>query len=125
MGIKKERSCPNGCGFYANDGSDGRNEMNAHLDIDCKHTPTPWAVGRKCESLVTSGIEIVADCQSTGELPREISVANAAFIVRAVNAHEELIKMIKNLRDLALDADVIDNVHVEEIDFILSKAEGK
>lgn len=56
-----------------------------------KHTPTPWVYDPDCHGLfqVEGGIDgkQVADI-NTDEV-------NAAFIVRACNAHEELVKALK------------------------------
>jgi hypothetical protein len=71
---------------------------------ETKHTPTPWRSSaevtqeknpRRFESAVTtdSGTILnipVASCAFPGLLRQEECEANAAFIVRAVNCHDEM-----------------------------------
>ena len=70
-----------------------------------KHTPTPWANPMGCASsvrgIVTNdeGEEFwirVAGCRNP-ELGIETACANAAFIVKACNAHEALALTLKTL----------------------------
>ena len=66
---------------------------------ESQHTPTPWEYEdmglqyAKGEIVITSGLMVIA------ELPRmEGNINNAAFIVRAVNSHEALLKLAKEYR---------------------------
>lgn len=62
-----------------------------------KHTKLPWHTGVGClESVHAEDSSCVCDCDC-GE-PNKTILANAAFIVKAVNNHE---KLIKALRDVA------------------------
>lgn len=90
---------------------------------DIKHTPTPWKVddyvmsGEKYR--VFSPADPVAVASVAGK-------ANAEFIVRAVNSHDELVEAIKNAIDSLPD-------HVgpriaqvkKELSEALAKAEGE
>ena len=89
------------------------------------HTPTPWFVGKKGRT----GHRVFATQQGTdGVVAAGIeNRANADFIVRAANSHDELLGFIRNLRDLS-DAGYGDEVLAEvRGDFcgeLLAKAEG-
>jgi hypothetical protein len=60
-----------------------------------KHSPLPWAVDKQGLFTDPDGIPIARafDNPDSGaeEFGDETSTANAAFIVRAVNCHEELV----------------------------------
>jgi hypothetical protein len=75
-----------------------------------KHTPTPWLAEGKTvyalnengtnrfSALVQAGFEFDGRRYKMPASPEEIE-ANAAFIVRACNSHDALVKVAKNLRD--------------------------
>ena len=77
-----------------------------------KHTPTPWAVqDLKTPPLITEeGAMIVTAMAATSRrvallttrhyTPHDVCLANAEFIVRAANAHDDLIVALQ-LIDLA------------------------
>ena len=102
------------------------------------HTPTPWAFGVydateyfksiKQHSCVCDPVTLalIATC---GKAEDKNSQADAEFICRAVNSHEELVKELGAIAD-ALKAG--DTVHIESgsvwakrIADVLAKAEGK
>jgi hypothetical protein len=71
-----------------------------------RHTPTPWHVepyawdegkslviigGKPNDSIIVA--RIAPD--SEDQIPRKLDEANIAFIVRAVNAHDALVKALK------------------------------
>jgi len=60
-----------------------------------KHTPTPWTVQQSDHvgGLLIKPVpgQVVAQCDEGSEME-----ANAAFIVRAVNAHDDLVAALKN-----------------------------
>lgn len=66
-----------------------------------EHTPTPWvllddAFAKIGEPNDDVGCTVIADCEgNVRDLSHETMIANAAFIVRAVNAHEELVKALE------------------------------
>ncbi|HWK65363.1 MAG TPA: hypothetical protein VNS34_10505 [Rhizobiaceae bacterium] len=77
-----------------------------------KHTPTPWEVQGKyiyatgtVDTFCGPVIGVIAVCEETQETDSEgrtwsaggDALANAAFIVRAVNSHEALVKALKAL----------------------------
>lgn len=80
-----------------------------------KHTPLPWAFSRSgyrdnCFYLHqadgaphTVYSSDIADISGCADDPAEVSEANAAFIVKAVNHHEELVEMVKELGAALLD----------------------
>ena len=104
------------------------------------HTPTEWAVDGFCLTSIIvkkedgSGYRKILDCD-TGEdhVNFEEALANARFIVRAVNAHEDLIKACKVAINMACDLSEAVNGKVtgtfkKDFDFIrqaITKAEGK
>lgn len=57
-----------------------------------KHTPTPWHVGPHYTSDIESSEGRVAECRPL-MTPR--GIANAEFIVRAVNCHDDLVKALR------------------------------
>lgn len=62
------------------------------------HTPTPWKVnGRWIETDREEGIAKV------GEWVSPLSLANATFIVRAVNSHEELLEALRREHEKVVD----------------------
>lgn len=68
-----------------------------------KHTPTPWKLGgthRSTQGRVivstTAPFEIVAEAYDFNKYDRDAEKeSNAALIVRAVNAHAELVKALE------------------------------
>lgn len=86
------------------------------------HTPTPWRISADPEAgdrliINDAGLIIV----------KRPSHEDAAYIVRAVNAHEELVKIAKAYRNLlraaaSTDGEVATFHHIEDV---LKKAEGK
>jgi hypothetical protein len=68
---------------------------------ETKHTETPWYVGNYKDGRYP----IIPDCRNPipilntafNGLPQETDRANAAFIVRAVNCHEELVAALSDL----------------------------
>ena len=78
------------------------------------HTPTPWKIGSNdwlshscCFDAAVVGYR-EGSCVSVVEAH---SVADAAFIVRAVNSHEALVKALEFIRD------GYDNQDVNHVDF--------
>lgn len=77
------------------------------------HTPTPWTIGQYQREIDANGEEVlvtgiystaegvkVAKMEVwTGEEYREESDANAEFVVRACNAHEELVGALHMILD--------------------------
>jgi len=70
-----------------------------------QHTPTPWKVNRDeidYVEIITNENPFFTVAKVTGGDMREAR-ANAAFIVKAVNCHEELIKALNEVDDLLVD----------------------
>lgn len=75
------------------------------------HTPTPWNPN---------------DLQDLLFKNPELGRANANLIVRAVNSHEELLRLVKSYRSFLLSiADPMRISEYELIDKAIAKAEGK
>lgn len=72
--------------------------------MNAKHTPTPWKVGPHTVILSNEGgyptaiADIAIPIRGKGADYAE-QQANAAFIVRAVNAHEELLALLKEVHE--------------------------
>lgn len=68
-----------------------------------KHTPTPW---ERCDAFGASamGLNVKATgddkmiCSTTGYYGRDGAAANAAFIARACNSHEQLVAALEAAR---------------------------
>ena len=90
------------------------------------HTPTPWKT-MPLNPFIFSGDEPeeLAVCRTDIKLPPERNDANAAYIVRAVNAHEELIATLKEVSKHATDLNKNDPWIMERIYKAISRAEGK
>lgn len=134
-----ERECEV-CGEMFMDNVDGRcdecmgvNNMkpireSARLDLEGKsmetnHTPTPWNVGMnayKGQIHVRAGKEILFTNTWKYE---ELTRANAAFIVRAVNSHEELLSWAKRYQE-SLEADG-HSEGASQLAEVIAKAEAK
>lgn len=59
-----------------------------------EHTPTPWVATDTMIRYLSESGAILADCEFFGVQGK----ANAAFIISAVNAHEELVGALKVYR---------------------------
>lgn len=88
------------------------NEMN--------HTPTPWNVGLKD---INQLIRVHGPDGPKETIARVSLPDDAAFIVRAVNCHEELVRMVKALTEPYVDECEISLV--QKISKLVAKAEGK
>lgn len=65
------------------------------------HTPTPWITDTEHypnDQVFTIGGAIIADCKWTPH-DHNIRRENAAFIVRAVNCHADLLAALELIRD--------------------------
>lgn len=103
-------------------------------NTNTQHTPTPWqrtAYGIWKES--NQGNFKVADCipddgYGAYKCPSELqAVANADFIVRAVNSHDALLEALKVAKNLLDEQAIDDRYHAEHtmIEQAIAKAEGK
>lgn len=95
-----------------------------------KHTPTPWKI-EVVEGLSIYGPEglLLADLKGNHQ-----TKANAAFIVKAVNCHEEMLTALRSVRneyrryvlnDPKNIEDAIGSRVLAQIDRAITKAEGK
>lgn len=91
------------------------------------HTPTPWKVDGFG---ITSKVFNIATLDTTAKDMDDNQIgigelsANAAFIVKACNVHEELIETLKNLVAYSVDCHVGGAPVVAEAREVLAKAEG-
>lgn len=68
--------------------------------MTAKHTPTPWSVSTKCPVAVENEDgAIILIIAATGDIDQGQS--DAAFIVRACNAHKDLVTALEDLADTA------------------------
>ena len=118
---------------------------NRGADRDCHpkatHTPTPWQL---CNTrpdhpktdpdnrllIVPNDPSLgasIAQMPYNGDDDLKIkSYANAAFIVRAVNAHEELLAALKTAKAYMVPGDkTIYRVDIRTVEKAITKAEGK
>jgi hypothetical protein len=96
-----------------------------------KPTPTPWMTEGRYVLNSVGGISIACTTQLKGKNESQdihfekIAKANAAFIVKAVNCHEELINVVKALSELMGKSDYA----FSEVNLwahqVIAKAEGK
>lgn len=97
---------------------------------ETKHTPTPWArnINHKYPIYsVTSHAHIAYTLlDAPNGIDERVANANLEFIVRAVNAHDELVEV---LRGLVVDVEYRRAIHkspwYERAVAALAKAEGK
>ena len=53
--------------------------------------------------------EAFMDMIEYGEIPEDVAIANAEFIVRACNSHEDLLEALKNLQEGVLMNVIVEN----------------
>ena len=80
-----------------------------------EHTPTPWEIQNHEDSLYI-GPAIIEGNDSE-------DLANAAFIVKCVNSHEELVSKLKTFRAILI-AKGDQAAYVAELEALLAKAES-
>jgi hypothetical protein len=105
------------------------------------HTPTPWFVGAQNDALYiidrkprpstddiapNQDVCVVAKTYNQGRATGRED-ANAAFIVRACNAHNDLVAALKNLVAMAdyFMTDAPQRIAIEEAVAAIAQAEGK
>lgn len=81
-----------------------------------KHTPTPW--WHTQSGIVVGDGRIITDCQESA--PFDDMKANAEFIVRAVNVHDELVAALMDLHP-----SIINDKLRERIGALIIKARGE
>ena len=63
-----------------------------------KHTPTPWTINTRASSLVEYGRRSICTCGGYSDGTEEThdeNLANAEFIVKAVNNHYQLLEALE------------------------------
>lgn len=124
----------NTCSIHCHDAYE-----NQKVDRQPTHTPTPWTVSqaeldqqarviRYDADGISSHIAMVNENTLAPEHGGS-AIANAAFIVRAVNAHEELVNLLKQaqgyIEDVQRDFALEDSGIVSDLKEAIAKAEGK
>jgi len=94
------------------------------MEKNAQHTPTPWHTGEgKAERIIYAADGFaVADATVFHGLHVESPTANAAFIVRACNAHDELVAALKGLLDDMRDIRGIDPEEYKPESFAAARA---
>lgn len=104
----------------------GLEPSEANMWNEVKHTPTPWRTILAPTQIVTDDKVIAtlnADLLAEGE-----KFANAEFIVRAVNTHDETIRALKGVlhhNNAVKDAYKLPESLIRQIETAIAKAEGK
>lgn len=102
--------------------------------METKHTPTPWYLGMQPATIFASSVNGIDPriCQTDGGANNTMkeAKANAAFIVRAVNSHDELVAAIQTVIDCHNEGDFYDRgrkVHhlIGDLKFRVAKARGE
>ena len=91
-----------------------------------EHTPLPWELGIDAEnnnwSIMGGGIEITHLPFLTGSEDDDVAEADANFICRACNCHEELLKALRAAVDHIPAVDVEDCEFVDYLNAAITKA---
>lgn len=82
------------------------------------HTPTPWKVWPN------DGVNILDTGTHSISIARALKCADAAFIIRAVNCHEHLLSIVRELRYRSFDPK-FKGWDFKELDQVIAKAEGR
>jgi hypothetical protein len=64
------------------------------------HTPTPWHTGSTNHTELVMGFRdniecVISESDPELDMPMDEAAANAAFIVKAVNSHDALVKALR------------------------------
>lgn len=93
------------------------------------HTPTPWTQEKaRYWKLLSEGKHFMSVSFPSGVSDELTNSANAAYIVRAVNSHEELLEALKQLANVTNQKGmnrVVVNSIVDRAWKAIAKAEGK
>lgn len=98
--------------------------MKNKNEIKAQHTPTPWTMNKK----ETHPWVIEAPSNIPGIPATIVKVGyrpNAAFIVRAVNMHDELVEALKIALHMSRQDVVPSHLQNDKWEQLLAKAEGK
>ena len=60
-----------------------------------KHSPLPFSIHRTFPDTIMSGEVIIAEISRDMAISRQEQIANAAFIVTAANAHDDLVSALR------------------------------
>lgn len=88
------------------------------------HTPTPWSMGKDGMICTPDFHTLIACVGDENHISRDEHRANAAFIIHAVNSHEELLKHLKQLVASVNPQNHSDNNILEMCNEVISKVEG-
>lgn len=94
--------------------------MSTTASTTTKHTPTPWAYDSATNQIRNEQREVIADLDYSGQLA-VTDQANAAFIVKAVNSHGQLLAALRDANELlkqegmdlddAVNCDIVARIH--------------
>lgn len=79
-----------------------------------KHTPAPWKLSADKWSIIGANGQ---NCDANQE-------ANTEYMLRAVNSHEALLEIVKNLRHRSFDPS-FKGWDFEELDKVIEQADGE
>lgn len=128
--------CP-GCGIKQKytDVTIHKKGVNCSYANQPHHTPTPWKVNLRFRNNLPNDYVITNGKWGSFAIASSDNEADAAFIVRAVNAHEELIALVKALMPFAMEQNNLLQEAGEDHDLLellldtaektIAKAEGK
>lgn len=104
---KPKKTHAKDCAFETFSKGDGSARCDCEVFNKPHHTPTPWELGTGNTREIwgyqddeNQNDVLIASCKSNGLIKTDEERGNAAFIVRAVNAHEELLTAAKNVRNV-------------------------
>ena len=101
-------------------------------DVNPQHTPTPWttdgvAIWNEIGNVVAASVSTADTRLYHTKTDYKQASVNAAFLVRAVNAHEELLDAVKMALDaeLSLAARIPRPLRIKFLKQAIAKAEGR
>lgn len=71
--------------------------------VKIEHSPTPWRVDDDTHIQDASGEYILSELEMPDERGETYTAEDAAFIVKAVNCHDELVKELQDMYDFIID----------------------
>lgn len=93
-----------------------------------KATPRPWHIDKDFPIITDNKGSGIADCNYCAAKSDEINCANAELIVRAVNCHDELVKVLYEAKQELLrrtNIDTDDWLFIDNIENLLKRAKSE
>ena len=88
------------------DGSDKCHDIGTKYKTQTPHTPTPWKAWKAWEGFLVTDMNNrhIANLTDSTKMVGWQDAANAAFIVRAVNAYQPMVELLEHIaRSVCLD----------------------